>query len=92
MDFFSRHYFYRVSDAGSNILDLQLGVVVFDYLRKRKPFAYQFEDALHRNPGAGYAGFSEMNVGINLNPISCFSHFFTYSLSAACCANSNFGQ
>jgi hypothetical protein len=78
VNFFGCHYFDGIFNTSSNILDLELRVVIFDYFSKRKPFAYQFEDALHRNPSAGYAGLPEMNVGINLKPISDFSHLFTY--------------
>jgi hypothetical protein len=45
----------------ANIIWLQVGVIIPDDLGKGEAFANQLQDALHRNPGPGYAGLPEMN-------------------------------
>ncbi len=61
-------------NARANVRDSEVRVIIVDDGIKAESFAYQFQNALHRNPGTGNAGFSEMNVRIDGYS---FLHLFT---------------
>jgi hypothetical protein len=65
VNFFNRHQGNRILDRCLNIGNAEIRVIVPDDFLERKPFVQQFKNALHRNTGTGYTGFSEVNVWID---------------------------
>ncbi len=74
MNIFCRYQRNRVLNAGANIFNREVRIVILTYLLKRQSFIEKFENTLYGNARAGYTRLSKMYPGINANP---FCHLFT---------------
>lgn len=61
MKIFGGYHIDCVLNARLKVLQLQVWVVFLNYLRKRDPFTYQFQDILNRDSRPGNAGLAKMN-------------------------------
>jgi len=69
----------RILNTGADILDLQVGVIILDDLRKGKTLSHQFKDILNGNARAGHARLAKMDIGVDGNPVG---HLFTLVVPA----------
>lgn len=68
MNVFGRYYFHRIADAGTDVLDFKVGIVVLDYLLERNPLSNDLKHINNWNPRARYAGFAKMNLRVYFYP------------------------
>src|SRR5215813_33711 len=67
MDVLGCHDRHGILDAGTNILNVEIRVIIPDDLCKRQSLAYQLQNIEHWNSGASHTRLAKMNMRIDSN-------------------------
>ena len=62
----------RIMQAGMNVFQFEVRIIIGKDLIEGKAFAYQLQNALNGNARTGYAWLAEMYFRVNCDPIHPF--------------------